>query len=164
MLNQQLTLRPSTENDLDFLKEVYASTRLDELNITGWTQEQLDDFLTMQFNAQHRFYKEQFAEADFDIVQCNGSDVGRLYLDDRDEEIRIVDIALLPQFRGLGLGTRLLDQVMTRANSERKFVRIHVEKNNPALTLYQRLDFTDVADKGVYLLMEKSPSAKVAVG
>lgn len=164
MFKATLTLRPATENDLDFLKGVYASTRLDELKATGWTQAQLEEFLAMQFNAQHTFYKEQFAKADFDIVQCNGDDVGRLYLDDRDEEIRIVDIALLPPFRGLGLGTRLLNQVMTRADSERKLVRIHVEKNNPALTLYQRLGFTEVADKGVYLLMEKSPSAKVAVG
>jgi ribosomal protein S18 acetylase RimI-like enzyme len=157
-----LTLRKVTERDLDFLSKVYASTRYEELKATGWSQQQMDEFLMMQFEAQHQFYKEQFAEASFKIVQSDGQDAGRLYLDYRDDEVRIVDIALLPQFRGTGVGTRLLKNVIQDAIDKDLAVRIHVEKNNPALSLYQRLGFKQIGDRGVYWLMEKANGKQAA--
>ena len=157
-----VTLRPIKDDDLDFLRKVYASTRLDELRQTSWSQQQINDFLAMQFEAQHQFYKEQFAEASFDIVEYDGKDAGRLYLDCREDEIRIVDIALLPEFRGRGLGTRLLNHVIRDAQQNQLSVRIHVEKNNPALTLYQRLGFKEIGDRGIYWLMEKESQKQVA--
>lgn len=157
-----VTLRPMKDADIDFVRKVYASTRMDELLQTGWSQRQIDDFLLMQFEAQHQFYTEQFTKASFGIVECDGKNAGRLYLDYRDDEIRIIDIALLPEFRGKGLGTRLLNDVILDAQEKQLSVRIHVEKNNPALTLYQRLGFKKIGDKGVYWLMEKITSKQAA--
>lgn len=157
-----LTLRKVTDSDLNFLYKVYASTRYDELEATGWSKAQKDEFLLMQFKAQDQFYKQQFSEASYEIVQCDGQDAGRLYLDKREDEIRIVDIALLPSFRGKGLGSRLLKTIIENAFTDGLAVRIHVEKNNPALTLYQRLGFEEIGDKGVYWLMEKVDDKQAA--
>lgn len=158
MMGLTVKLRPITEQDLGFLAKVYASTRQEEVAKTGWSQPQIDEFLAMQFKAQHTFYQEQFANADFDIVEADGKDIGRLYLDHREDEIRIVDIALLPECRGTGIGTRLLNDILNTATKRNVLVRIHVEKNNPALSLYKRLGFNQIEDQGVYLLMEKTPT------
>ncbi len=163
-MTRVIKFRSINDNDLGFLAKVYASTRLEEVAKTGWKQEQIDEFLSMQFWAQHQFYQEQFSDADFEIVQIDGVDAGRLYLEQREDEVRIVDIALLPEFRGTGFGSKLLNDVIGEAFKKNKAVRIHVEKNNPALNLYQRLGFRQIEDKGVYLLMEKTPLQKVANG
>lgn len=157
-----LTFRPIVEDDKDFLKDVYASTRYEELRQTGWSQQQVDDFLAMQFEAQHQFYQEQFSTGKFEVIQCDGVDAGRLYLEHRPDEIRIVDITLLPEFRSKGLGTRILINVINEAQEKSIAVRIHVEKNNPALTLYQRLGFRQIGDRGVYWLMEKANDKQAA--
>jgi len=161
-MTAKLTLKALEESDLKFLYKVYASTRYEELNKTGWSQQEIEKFLKMQFDAQHQFYKEQFPQASFMIVQCDGKNAGRLYLDYRDKEIRIVDIALLPEFRGAGYGTQLLKTVIEDAQNNNIAVRIHVEKNNPALRLYQRLGFKEIGDRGVYWLMEKINEKQVA--
>ena len=140
--------------DEAFLASVYASTRREELARIDWSRKQIDDFLDMQFQAQHRYYQEQWPETNFDIVLFEGIPVGRLYLDRRVDEFRIVDIALLPEYRGRGIGSSLLKDVLNEAQAAAKVVRIHVEKNNPALGLYRRLGFTQIGDAGVYLLME----------
>ncbi len=155
MMAATVTFRLAEEKDSDFLSEVYASTRLEELQVTGWPQQQIDEFLRMQFEAQDTFYKQQFPDAHYQIVQYESQDAGRLYLDFREDEVRIVDIALLPEYRGKGLGTKLLNSIIDDAAEKQLNVRIHVEKNNPALNLYLRLGFEKTDDKGVYWLMEK---------
>jgi len=149
-----ITLRPVTPEDEPFLYRVYAGTREDELAPLEWDETQKEAFLRMQFNAQHVFYQEQFPAADFDIILAAEQPIGRLYVDRRDDEIRIVDIALLPEHRNTGIGSALLDNLLTEAAAASKPVRIHVERFNPALRLYDRLGFIQVGDNGVYYLME----------
>lgn len=154
-----ITLRPITPDDLDFLHRLYASTRLEELRQTGWTAAQQEDFLRFQFHAQHSYYQQQFPDARFDLVLHDGEPIGRLYLDRRRDEHRLIDIALLPEHRGSGLGSRLMKEVLAAAEAEGKMVRIHVEHNNPAMRLYRRLGFRRIEDQGVYHLMEWRPPA-----
>lgn len=153
-----ITLRPVTPEDESFLYRVYAGTREDELAPLEWDDAQKDSFLRMQFNAQHRFYREQFPSADFDIIQTVDQPIGRLYVDRREDEIRIIDIALLPEHRDSGIGSALLKDLLTEASAAGKPVRIHVERFNPALRLYDRLGFIQVGDNDVYYLMEWSPA------
>ena len=91
------------------------------------------------------------------ILNTRGQPIGRLYLDERQDEIRIIDIALLPANRGNGIGGRILEDILAQAQKSHKPVRIHVEKNNPAMRLYRRLGFFPVEDQGVYELLERSP-------
>ncbi len=157
-MSPPITLRPVTPDDEPFLYRVYAGTREDELAPLGWDETQRASFLRMQFKAQHAFYQEQFPSADFEIILAADRPIGRLYVDRRDDEIRIVDIALLPEHRNAGIGSALLDDLLTEAAAASKPVRIHVERFNPALRLYQRLGFIQVGDNGVYYLMEWSPA------
>lgn len=155
MLN--ISFRAVTDADIDFLKQVYFSTRLDELAITGWDKSEIDRFLSQQFSSQHQYYKEQFPHAAFELIQLNDTPIGRLYTDLRADEIRLIDIALLPEHRKKGIGRQIMSQTLQSARSLNLPVRIHVEKNNPALKLYHRLGFTEIEDKGVYSFLQWSP-------
>jgi GNAT superfamily N-acetyltransferase len=152
-----LALRPATAGDRDFLLEVYGSTRADELAMVDWPDASKDAFVEMQFDAQDEYYRRYYPDASFDVVVVDGDPVGRLYVDRWPEEIRIVDIALVAERRGSGIGTRLLRHVMDEAVAAGKKVSIHVEVFNPARHLYDRLGFTLAVDKGVHLLLEWDP-------
>lgn len=156
-MKEQITFRPITPHDEPFLCRLYASTRDNELAPVPWSQAEKDAFLTMQFNAQHTYYQEQFKQASFDLILLDGKPIGRLYLDRRQDEFRIIDIALLTEYRRQGIGSYLLQKVLDDANTAVLPVRIHVEHNNPALKLYHRLGFHQIGDEGVYLLMERTP-------
>lgn len=158
MADLKLTLRPIRNDDLDFLYQVYASTREDELAPLPWTDSQKRTFLQMQFNAQHHYYQEQFAEASYQVILQDEQPVGRLYVDRGSDEIRIIDIALLSAARNQRIGSFLLQQILDEATLSGKRVVLHVEKDNPALRLYQRLGFQVKEDKGVYWFMQWLPA------
>ncbi len=154
---QSVTLKPVDESARGFLFSVYASTRAEELAVTGWTDQQKHDFLQMQFFAQDKHYRENYPGAEFEIIQVSSEPAGRLYVHDRPEEIRIIDISLLPQFRNHGIGTQLLQEILGQARKSGKTVSIHVEMFNPALRLYERLGFQKTGENGPYQLMRWSP-------
>jgi ribosomal protein S18 acetylase RimI-like enzyme len=148
-----IELLPVEPGDREFLCRVYASTRAEELAVVPWDEAQKDAFLRSQFDAQDRWYREHYPRASYDVVLIDSEPAGRLYLHRGDTEIRIVDIALLREHRGRGVGTRLLRDVLAEAAGRR--VTIHVERMNPAPRLYERLGFSVAEDKGVYLLLER---------
>ena len=139
---------------MDFLREVYTSTRAEEMAMVPWSEEQKAAFCLMQFNAQHSHYQKYHPTASYDVIERGGQGIGRLYVERGEREINIIEITLLPPYRGAGLGTRLLKELQEEARAAGKVLTIFVEKFNPALRLYQRLGFQPVEDKEVYLLME----------
>lgn len=150
-----LKFRAINHDDQDFLRSVYASTRKEEMELlSDWSSQQKNEFLNQQFLAQHDHYQKHFCSASFQVISYDDVPIGRLYLDRRSDEIRIVDIALLPEYRGQGFGTYILKKIHLEAIKFHLPVRIHVEKNNPAMQLYDRLGYVAIEDKGVYLLME----------
>jgi len=153
-LPKSLGFRPAVDADQAFLCALYASTREDEMRLVDWTEEQQNAFLTQQFNAQHDYYHEQFSTADYLVVERHGTAIGRIYLDRAASELRLIDIALVPEARSQGLGEALLLDLLDEAQASRLPVRIHVEQYNPAMRLYLRLGFQPVEDKGVYQLLE----------
>jgi ribosomal protein S18 acetylase RimI-like enzyme len=154
-----LTFRRITETDLAFLAKLYASTRADELAVTGWTEDVKAQFLEQQFRAQHAHYQQYYPEADWLVTMRAGEDIGRLYIERWPSQHCVIDIAFLPEHRGKGLGAALLRDLMDEAAAEGKDVSIHVEKFNPAMRLYRRLGFVTEEDKGVYDLMRWSAGA-----
>lgn len=155
-----LVFRPIQATDQEFLFRVYASTRQEEMAVLDWDAASKEAFLRMQFNAQHQYYSQQFGQAAFWVIEKDGCPVGRLYLDQNDAELRVIDIALLPEYRGRGWGTALLKDVIAAAQQHDRPVRIHVERFNPAMKLYERLGFRVLEDKGVYFFMEWAPGPK----
>lgn len=152
-----IRLRPENDADLPRLRELYASTRREELAPLPWPETEKLAFLDRQFEAQRRHYREHFPETAFDVIEVDGAWAGRLYVDRRADEIRLVDIALLPQWRGRGIGTQLLRELMGEARRRQLPLRIHVEKQNRAYRLYVGLGFRAIEDKGVYDLLEWRP-------
>jgi ribosomal protein S18 acetylase RimI-like enzyme len=127
--------------------------------VVPWDDAQKDAFLRMQFEAQDAWWREHYEGATFGVIVVDGEPAGRLYLHRGRSEIRIVDIALLPEHRGSGIGTSLLHDLLAEADASGKSVTIHVERLNPALRLYERLGFELAEDKGVYLFLERPARA-----
>jgi ribosomal protein S18 acetylase RimI-like enzyme len=136
---------------------VYASTREEELRLVDWDAEQKAAFVRQQFDAQDAYYREHYDPATFDVIEVDAEPVGRLYVARWEEETRIVDVALLPEHRGRGIGTSVIRALLDEAAASGRRLSIHVEKHNPARRLYERLGFVEVADRGLYVLMEATP-------
>lgn len=151
-----ITLRAVGPEDHDFLIDVYASTRAEELALVPWTSEQQQAFIRSQFAAQKAHYAEKYPAATHDIIVVHGRSVGRLYVARLDHEIRIVDITLLAEERNSGIGSYLIEQLLDEAKSAGKVTRIYVEEFNPSLRLFDRLGFSVSAQHGMHLLLEWS--------
>lgn len=156
---QGYCLRPETEADIPFLMRLFTSTREEELAVAPWSAEQKQAFLQRQFEAQRRHYRSAIENCRYDVIEQDGAPGGRLYLSRRQTCLHIVDISLLPAWRGRGFGATLLRALHENARIDSKSVTIFVEKFNPALRLYRRLGFTEIADHEVYLEMEWLPEA-----
>jgi ribosomal protein S18 acetylase RimI-like enzyme len=150
---QGFALRPETEADISFLRRLYISTRWDELAPVDWSEAQKIAFLESQFGAQRHHYLTYFAGAAFDVLEAGSTPVGRLYLDRQTDALLIIDISLMPPWRGRGIGTALIGAVFAEAQAAGKSVNISVEKFNPAQRLYRRLGFREHAEDGVYWFM-----------
>ena len=151
-------LRPATDGDRAFLRAVYGGTRVEELAAVPWTDAEKAAFLDQQFSAQDTHYREHYPTAEFLVILDGDEPVGRLYVDRWKREIRIMDIALLPQARGRGIGSALLGELIEESERSGKALSIHVELENPARSLYDRLGFEEVEERGVYVLMRREPA------
>jgi len=153
-----LALRPARDHDYEFFERVFASTRAEELAPIPWTDEQKRAFLGQQFAAQTAHYAQHYADTSFDVILLDGEPAGRLIVARREVAILIVDISLLPEHRSRGVGTRLLASLIDEAEASARKLSIHVEINNPARRLYERLGFRCVDEHGMYLRMEWDPT------
>jgi ribosomal protein S18 acetylase RimI-like enzyme len=162
----RIALRPAKhdgpENDLELLFRVYAEARAEELaQVVGWSADEKAAFLRSQFSLQHAHYHEHFPEARYQVICEEGRPIGRLYVDRSDREMRVMDVALLPEYRGRGIGGALIADVLAEAEAARLPVLLHVEATNPARRLYERLGFRFAEDVGVYQRMEWTPRARI---
>lgn len=153
-------LRSVEEKDGSFIEMVYRSTREAELNLTDWTEQQKKTFIKMQTMAQLAEYKEKFPGAAFRVIIYKKKDAGRFYTWENENEIRLIDITLLPQFRGKGIGNYLLMELIKRSKKTQKKISLHVEAINPALQLYLHLGFVHIKNNGRHYYMERNPEVK----
>ncbi len=156
-----IALRAANADDEAFMFRVYASTRADEMKLVDWTDEQKQAFLQMQVKAQKISYLNEFPNAEYSVILNDGVAVGRLILDRSAEVLLIIDIALLPEFRGLGIGTSLIEDLKREATEHRQCLRLTVENFNPAHRLYQRLGFNKVDEFNFYWRMEWNSAESV---
>lgn len=141
-------LRPAEARDLAALARLFVLLRMPELLLAPWSAEEKQAFANDQFRLQHTHFVQYFAKGDFWVITANGVDpVGRLYLDRRGSEWRLIELLLAPELRGRGIGSALIDWIKARAAaSGAEGVALHVAVNNPrARALYHRLGFEDVA-------------------
>jgi len=137
------SLRPVSADDEEFLLRVYASTRTEEMALVPWNEEQKQTFLRMQFDAQRASYQQQFPEAEYHVIVERSA-----------ENILLIDIALLPAFRNLGIGSRLIEDLKAEARASERLLWVDVEFFNPAQHLYHRLGFEKIDEIGCYWRLE----------
>lgn len=153
-----MALRHEGEGDKPFLARLYVSTRWEELALSGWSDEQKAAFLLQQFGFQDLHYTRYYPGAVRAILLDREEPVGRLYLSGMADELRIVDVSILPSHRGRGIGTALLRTVFEQGRERRQPVTIHVEVfNTGARRLYDRLGFVEVGGDGVHRKMAWRP-------
>jgi ribosomal protein S18 acetylase RimI-like enzyme len=158
-----VTLRPVAAADRDFLRTLYATTRAEELALVPWTDAEKSAFLDMQFAAQDAGYRGSYPDGSSLVVEVDGRPVGRLFTARLPGETRIVDVALLTEHRGRGIGTHLIRAVIAEAAGEGSVVTLHVEPWNRARRLYERLGFRTVDQRGIHEFMEwRAPVADEA--
>lgn len=151
-----IALRPEAPEDDPYLLALYRTTREAELDqVEDWSPEQKQAFVEMQFNAQRHHYRHALNNVAFDVIERGGTPIGRLYTQELQTTLHIIDILIDPADRGAGLGAALLQGLIDCAHAVGKVVSIHVEIYNPARRLYDRLGFVQVGeDKGIYIEME----------
>lgn len=152
-----LALRPEIEGDYPFLERLYLSVRWEELAQSGWPEQVKLDFLRHQFSLQFRHYATYYGGTAFGILESDGKPIGRWYVFRSSEDLRVVDVSLLPEWRAQGIATALFDQLLAEAGDSGRTVSIHVEKFNPAQNLYRRLGFREAGESGPYWLMVWRP-------
>ena len=152
-VSDRIALRAATPADHAFLVGLYASTR-DDLALLP--PDQREALISMQYRAQDLHYRQVSPHARFDVVEVEGRPVGRLYVDEQANGLRIIDISLLPEHRGAGIGAALIRAVQDEAAASGRRVTLHVALGNPAAALYDRLGFRLAEDLGVYRRLEWS--------
>ena len=156
----KISLRPITDDDQAFLFRLYASTRAEEQALVGWPDEQWDQFMRMQFSLQHTQYMQNYENPSFDVILVEGIPAGRLYVDRKPDDFRLIDIALLPESRSRGIAGSLIKALLGEADQSGIPVSLHVEKHNPIRDYYLRLGFQCREDKGVYDFMVRPCAGK----
>jgi GNAT superfamily N-acetyltransferase len=156
-----LRLRAVTPGDDPFLLAVYASTRAEELAQVEWQPGQKEAFVAWQFEMQRREYDARFPDPEYDIVEIDGKPAGRIWIGRSEDEIRLLDIALLPEFQNRGAGTLLINRLIDETKATGKRLRHMVfVLNNDADRFYERLGFVEIENMGGYKHMEWRPRDK----
>lgn len=146
----RIAYRPERDDDYPFVQELYHSTRVEEVAVTGWPIEMQRAFLAQQCDAQHRHYRTSYVAAEWLVIERGGEAIGRLYLDHSGGKTALLDIALMPAARGSGIGTAIVADVLAEAARAGRAVEIYVEVNNPARRIYDRFGFVPHESNGVY--------------
>jgi GNAT superfamily N-acetyltransferase len=152
-----ITFRAGTDADYDFQRLLYHDARAEEMKHFPFDEPQKNAFLDWQFECQWKHYREHYPTCDWQIILAEGRPVGRLLVDRWKDQIRIVDIALLSEMRGRGIGGQLMSEILGEGRRTGKPVTIHVEVFNPAMKLYERLGFNAEATSGAYVFMKWTP-------
>ena len=137
---------------------VYAGTRAQELAQVDWSIEQKEVFIRWQFESQETEYKQRYPNARYDVILVDGNPAGRIWVGIDDKQIRLLDIAIIPQFQNQGVGTYLVKQLMDEAVQSNKVLRHMVFMfNDEAHRFYERLGFVTFEEISGYRHMEFAP-------
>ena len=157
MPEESITLRPATEDDQEFLLQLYKSSRGDDLRGLGWNEDRIGEFLEMQYEAHQKFIASDHPAAEDQIVLSEGMPVGHLAVEPRPDEIRLVDVALISDSRNHGTGTLLIQELQAQSTAARRPLRLQVIRFNRAVTLFERLGFRRTSETGTHFQMEWLP-------
>jgi GNAT superfamily N-acetyltransferase len=148
---------PVTASDERFLRGLFESTHPE---VAGWPVEVRTLFLTQQFEAQQTGWSSAYPGSEHALILADGEPVGRIWAYWSADECVLVDLAVVPERRGEGIGTELVQTLLARADRERVPVRGHVERWHEAATsFFTRLGFRESGGDEIFRTLERPPSA-----
>jgi ribosomal protein S18 acetylase RimI-like enzyme len=149
---QVIHLRQVRAEDEAFLFALFRTSR--EAEFAPLPQAQREALLRFQYQAQGRDYTARFPRSEDFIIECCGQMAGRLLLNREANELRVVDIAIVPELQRRGIASSVLKSLMSEAEATRIALRLSVWHNNPALALYQRLGFRQRTGSATHVELE----------
>ncbi|MEO1023167.1 MAG: GNAT family N-acetyltransferase [Bacteroidota bacterium] len=156
-LSEHITLRPENESDADFLESLYAMSRDHDMKKVTWSQEQKTAFLKQQFSLQTAYYRNNYNQSRFLIIELDKSPAGRYYVEEREEELQFVDIIVHQQYRNKGLATFLINQLKQEAVNKQKPIRLYVDCDSWVKDYYLNTGFKEISTNNVHVHMEWIP-------
>jgi ribosomal protein S18 acetylase RimI-like enzyme len=152
--------RPSTPADDALLFELYSRSRADEFALMPLPPEQLQFLARMQFDSQHSSYRMMYPGTAPEIVLKDSAPAGIFWIAVLENEIRIVDIAIVPECRRMGIATALYEGAMSLARQSRKPVRASVVRfNSRSVEFHRKLGFVFTEDDEIYWGVEWTASS-----
>lgn len=152
-----LTLRPRTDNDTDFLVELYETSREEEMQYIEWkNDEERIKFFRQQYNAQHLHFDSNYDNLDYDILVYNNQDIGRLVLHRTPENLHCLDVIIIPSFRKMGIGTIIMERIEEEVKQKKITATLYFEKTKPYLeSIYSKYGFVTIEDLGTHKFMKR---------
>jgi ribosomal protein S18 acetylase RimI-like enzyme len=153
-----ITFQPVADEDEEFLFRLYSTIRAEEVQAWGWPEAEAQLFLKMQFTARQRSYQATYPNATYTLVLKTGEPIGQEVVERGAKTIRLIDIALVPAYRGTGIGTLLLNDLIEESRSSGATVELKVLRNNvAAIRLYERMGFVTTQEDAIYKEMIRNP-------
>ncbi len=156
-MSASIFLRPVSSNDLPLLRRIFEETRPDITDASHLSTEMKAQLIQAQFEAQHDHYVKNYPKADFGIIQYGNTAIGRIYLNQTKHEVHVLELSILSSYRSQGLGSTILQAVLSDAKLTQRTARIHVEKQSPAIKFYEKHGFRRIGEKPFHLEMEWEP-------
>ena len=151
---QFIALRPALADDEGFLFELFKIDRGDELTALDWAPDRVVEFLSQQYAAQRRFLQADYPQANQLIILRDSDRIGMIVVERSEQEIRMVDFVLLPDFRNAGIGTHLIKELLAEAAGVGGVFRVQIMRTNPAVELFERLGLVRTGETGSHYQME----------
>jgi len=150
---KQVSFRVIEDSDKNYLKALYADSRAREMNMTVWSDQEKTRFLDQQYEFQDRSFTLNYIGAIRRIIQLDGRDIGRLFINEADDHMRILDLTIHSDYQRRGIATDILKSLLNKAYGGKVPVKLSVVHDNPARKLYARLGFHPVRQDGLYVEM-----------
>jgi ribosomal protein S18 acetylase RimI-like enzyme len=160
-ISEQISTRVVVMPDDEiFLKELYASTREEDVAMWGMPEEQAGALVDMQYRAQKMQYEGQFPDALHEIILLDGIPVGRLMTTRSEEEVFAIDIAILTGYRSRGIGAIVFKELMREAEASNRPLNFSVlVSNHKAIKFYKRLGMDFIGDTGSHYILRWQPAS-----
>ena len=147
--HNQISFRLARENDIDFLYSLHVATMKEYVNKTwGWDE-----------TFQEDIFRKKFIFSQIQIITLAGNDIGMIFLEERNKDMFLRVIEILPRHQRQGFGTTIIQKIIDDAARQRKEVRLRVLKVNPAKQLYDRLGFAVIEETSTHYIMSTTLSS-----
>jgi ribosomal protein S18 acetylase RimI-like enzyme len=153
-----VVLRLESTQDEPFLHRLILETIGAELGALEWPEPMRTHLLGVQYTARRQSHRANFPEAASQVIEVDGKAAGWAVVITMPHEVRLVEIMVLAEFRGRGIGTAVIRRILASAAEAGKPVRLNVNvTNQKAIALYERLGFGRIDGDEVQHLMECPP-------